>query len=1735
MSLNWDVPLKNGKDVFFTEESFNIFNNFITFEERFLKRLEDHDAAANSTGVEGVDGSNGSKVPEVKPESTTLAPGDKEAAGKQASYNKLSTDNRKTEKQNRFSTEDEAQSRLKLALHITKGRLPPPRKSSLCHEDQKLYLTLYSKYGGHSPADPTEEEITELNKLKVLQAVVKKEQEEYHQYSLSLATALQVEYHYMDASARKYMEARLTARRREVEMYPSHYNIVSSFSLKGAGQVSPLTYIKPLLQLGSVPKMIIPTVTYDGGHQLTIDTAAVRQENPIRSSKGKEANWNHEACSMDENAEVMAVQHRAHIVISPGALMCLVDNHAPDYSRGWELPFSVKEYDVIEGDKKVRHRIVYIDKAFASTNVMERAKNTKFYKLLLRNIFCRHNSKDQSLDQSSGVDAASKKTEDKRSKGEGKESTDKQAPVSQLGDIFDIGKASMEEVETFGTSSFESFKTKKKSETSNTLGSENKTFGASGNSAKIDKIGKANPSSRKVKRDSFNIFSDETVEDIETFGLNISREKSTKKMSSSKVKNKEIGQISENNIVIETSATLSKATAPSSTVSSDVKQTPSSPVSQTLSTSTTVVTGSTSAGSDCISSNTDTPLSSVGRETGDHVDIGKLHTVDMGKLHTHHVSMETPTESHVSMDTPTDNNVTIKTQTNSNVTIETPEEGDVTMETQPESNVTVEKSTEGDVIMETPTVSHVAMEMPTESHVAMETPTESCVAMETPTESCVAIKTPTESHAAIETPTESCVAIKTPTESHVTMETHTESHAAKETLTESHVAIETPTESHVTMETHTESHAAIETPTESHVTMETQPECHVTMETHTESHAAIETPTESHVAIETPTESHVTMETQPECHVPWEKPTESDVSMETLENNVKVETGDSHLSDKMCVRTNGRQGLKEMPYALIPIDLPAGATAQGTQGNSVAMDANSNPTDKTEHEVIMDAPASPVSTETPSSPCITDSASSPSEGTLGPKIIPLSVEKLAPESFHSPDFKSCVLIPLEGEGNINENIVMDHTQGNNEETVSKGTVIVSPPLPQRRSKVRRSTTALVVSDLDSDDDEKLLIDVSPIKDSESEKADGHSTKPSQVIKSKSQSNNNDCGKALGKKGSFYEKNTNKDGSGSTRVTRSRQSLDTIMAQMKSSSSVIDKPQRKKGDKMSKKMDRNESNNSNCESRNVIERCTRSTSLSETSRSSSEVKPVEVKSEFISCDQTLQTSSKAKSSVPESDSDSCFSMDVSDVDVKDRGSKVKRRSSRLSTGSSSCSLEVKSSDRTVKACSKVMASDIITNICHDVKSEETEVQPVVVRKRGRPRKILSAPPLGSSTHLEEPRPRQDPADTEATSVEEDNIGNPIPVKRKRGRPPKQKVGVADKPVETELKQIDDTGMDNRSKVGQTGSEVKALAAKSTQKTASAETHVSRVKPRLVATLTPRAEDMVAKQTNTKKKDSGPRSGSKKLSTPVSTFDSILQGMQNMLHAPDQKVSGSQCPGPSDVSNTSTLMKQPDGQSNVSYHLWSLGGFQVVVRCGYHGTIRDDVQKLSKVHLCTKMEYQSSEGLEQVTTSETCRSWISGYIRPQCKLLRARINPLKSELIALEELGLSQLIGSQQTFRPGDAFLMLQNVFHKLHLQPPGQYLLHHGAGDRNCNIKKCTDMKKRGSYDLHFQHFGFMTTNTPNSSVPWLPIDPSVILPSHMTKGRVPATFEPADYTAWIPPKNNKGKKKKKQTKPKQRV
>lgn len=73
---------------------------------------------------------------------------------------------------------------------------------------------------------------------------------------------------------------------------------------------------------------------------------------------------------------------------------------------------------------------------------------------------------------------------------------------------------------------------------------------------------------------------------------------------------------------------------------------------------------------------------------------------------------------------------------------------------------------------------------------------------------------------------------------------------------------------------------------------------------------------------------------------------------------------------------------------------------------------------------------------------------------------------------------------------------------------------------------------------------------------------------------------------------------------------------------------------------------------------------------------------------------------------------------------------------------------------------------------------------------------------------------------------------------------------------------------------------------------------------------------------------------------------------------------------------------------------------------------------------------------------------------------------------------------------------------------GSYLLSHAAEDSSLLIYKTSDGKvTRTAYNLHKTHCSL--PGVPSSlSVPWVPLDPSLLLPYHIHHGRIPCTFPP---------------------------
>ncbi|MBN3301335.1 ICE2 protein, partial [Amia calva] len=182
-----------------------------------------------------------------------------------------------------------------------------------------------------------------------------------------------------------------------------------------------------------------------------------------------------------------------------------------------------------------------------------------------------------------------------------------------------------------------------------------------------------------------------------------------------------------------------------------------------------------------------------------------------------------------------------------------------------------------------------------------------------------------------------------------------------------------------------------------------------------------------------------------------------------------------------------------------------------------------------------------------------------------------------------------------------------------------------------------------------------------------------------------------------------------------------------------------------------------------------------------------------------------------------------------------------------------------------------------------------------------------------------------------------------------------------------------------------------------------------------------------------------------------------------------------------------------EGNLVYKLYSLGDVLMMVRSNVNAAQPKLGQGFSKnipVYVLPKLEYQTCYGVEVLTKSEACRLWAEKLLHSSTTLFIAHIDALTSKLFMMEEFT------SERT----------ADKFGDFNLQE-GRYLLSHKAGEPLVTILKASDGKKvtRATYNLYEAH---STQPLPcaSSVVPWVPVDPSQLLPFHIRQGRVPCTF-----------------------------
>lgn len=215
----------------------------------------------------------------------------------------------------------------------------------------------------------------------------------------------------------------------------------------------------------------------------------------------------------------------------------------------------------------------------------------------------------------------------------------------------------------------------------------------------------------------------------------------------------------------------------------------------------------------------------------------------------------------------------------------------------------------------------------------------------------------------------------------------------------------------------------------------------------------------------------------------------------------------------------------------------------------------------------------------------------------------------------------------------------------------------------------------------------------------------------------------------------------------------------------------------------------------------------------------------------------------------------------------------------------------------------------------------------------------------------------------------------------------------------------------------------------------------------------------------------------------------------------------------VEDTSEYVAPQEGNS--VYKLFSLQDLLLLVRCSVQrietrprSKKRKKIRRQFPVYVLPKVEYQACYGAEALTESELCRLWTESLLHSNCSFYVGHIDAFTSKLFLLEEITSEELKEKISALKISSLFNILQHILKKLSSLQEGSYLLSHAAEDASLRIYKTSDGKvTRTAYNLHKTHCNL--PGVPSSlSVPWVPLDPSLLLPYHIYHGRIPCTFPP---------------------------
>ncbi|XP_042329367.1 little elongation complex subunit 2 isoform X2 [Sceloporus undulatus] len=257
-------------------------------------------------------------------------------------------------------------------------RVPYPYFSSFTEKEQRRYLFLLSTYANAHPnmIDPSAQK--DYSQYLQMKELVSKEVAEFLKFAQNAARSCNKDYENISEEALLYAKKFLTSRIGYVKKYPEFYTLCEITGIMGGKFNTELTlrFEKNLLALGKMNliKRFFPKLP--SSIQLPVRRSKTNLE--IATPEQRAAGL-HSDVSTDANAEKLAVKYCPQVVLTSESLYTLLNNHGLDYKQQWELPVSVK---TLSGTDLKPVKVVYVDPPLPKKEVTVREKNQIFHEFL---------------------------------------------------------------------------------------------------------------------------------------------------------------------------------------------------------------------------------------------------------------------------------------------------------------------------------------------------------------------------------------------------------------------------------------------------------------------------------------------------------------------------------------------------------------------------------------------------------------------------------------------------------------------------------------------------------------------------------------------------------------------------------------------------------------------------------------------------------------------------------------------------------------------------------------------------------------------------------------------------------------------------------------------------------------------------------------------------------------------------------------------------------------------------------------------------------------------------------------------------------------------------------------------------------------------------------------------------------------------------------------------------------